>query len=717
MRLLTVTTLYPNAAAPAHGVFVENRLDAWRRRSGGEARVIAPVPWFPLSAPLFGRYARYAAAPPVETRRDIDISHPRYFIPPKIGMNCAPTALARVLEREARRLIAAGRDFDLIDAHYLYPDGVAAVRIARELGKPVILTARGSDVTQLPAFPRQRAMILDAIYNADGVVAVAEALKAELVGLGAPAEKIDVMRNGVDLSLFRPLDRDRIRAGLSLEGVVVASVGGLIARKGHDVAIRAIAQTPEATLLIVGEGKDRKRLEATARAAGVAGRVRFLGAVAHEALPDIYNAADALMLASTREGWPNVLLEAMACGTPVIATSVGGCGEVVRSRDAGRIVDDPSGGAFAAALADLLPCADRAAVRRYAETHSWDETSDRLTTLYARIIEQKNAPVRTAPALLKRAGKPKLIFTIDTEETFDWNHFSPDGWRVERPTGLQRLQSLLEEFRIRPIYFLTRPIMADAENAGFFRRLAEDGRADLGLHLHQWNTPPLGGFAGAYYSWQCNLPLDAQKAKLNAIAEAFETAFGFMPIAHRAGRYGADATAYRALAAAGVRHDFSPSVAFDFSGDGGPDFSTMSNHPFVVETPDGRVFVTPVCGARAIKGGRFFLNQEATPAGFSPHDGRPHSMLTAPMRLSCENASLRDLIALTRHLEKSGAPILTFSLHSTTLTAGANAYAPDAASVDAALTLTRRFLEFFTKDFRGETTSLAALDEFHSGRH
>ncbi|HNR76893.1 MAG TPA: glycosyltransferase, partial [Parvularculaceae bacterium] len=314
MRLLTFTTLYPNAAMPAHGVFVENRLAAWRRRTGGEARVIAPVPWFPSAAPLFGRYARFAAAPAAEERHGIAIRHPRYVLPPKIGMNYAPIALARVFERAARALLAEGDQFDLVDAHYLYPDGVAAVRAARALGKPVVLTARGSDVTQLAGFPRQRAMILDAVFKADAVIAVAKALKDDLIAIGAPAEKIEVMRNGVDLEKFRPLDRAAIRKRMALNGRVIASVGALIDRKGHDIAIRAIAKLSDATLLIAGEGPERRRLEALAEAEGVADRVQFFGAVEHERLVDIYNAADALMLASSREGWPNVLLEAMACG-------------------------------------------------------------------------------------------------------------------------------------------------------------------------------------------------------------------------------------------------------------------------------------------------------------------------------------------------------------------------------------------------------------------
>jgi glycosyltransferase involved in cell wall biosynthesis len=715
MKLLTVTTLFPNAATPNHGVFVENRLHAWLAHADGEARVIAPVPWFPSTAPIFGRYARHSAAPSREKRRGIEIIHPRYFLPPKLGMNYAPSALARTILRAARALMAEGYDFDLIDAHYLYPDGVAALRVAQTLGKPVILTARGSDVTLLAAYPRQRAMILNAVLKADAVVAVAAALKDELVRLGAPAEKITTLRNGVDLDRFRPLDRHAIRHRLGLDGPVIASVGALIIRKGHDIALRAIAGMPQATLLIAGEGPEARALQSLARNLKIEDRVRFLGAVPHEELAEVYNAADALALASTREGWPNVLLEAMACGAPVVVSDVGGVREVVRSPDAGRIVAARTPEAFAAALRDVFGSADRGATRRYAEAHSWRATSEGLSAIYNGAVGRKTArsAMRYAAIPLRGAEKPRLLFTVDTEEKFHWRSFSASAHEVCRPDGVRRLQALCEARGVRPLYFLTYPVITDAENAGYFRMLAEKGRADLGLHLHQWNTPPLAGFEHEYYSWQGNLPANIHRAKLETLSAAFERAFGFRAGAHRAGRYGVTPEAYREIADIGVTHDFSPSPAFDFSTEGGPDFSMFGNDPFRVKTAIGAVFVTPVCGARAIRGGRRFLNQPAQIGLGAVTPARPRRM-TAPLRLSCEHARLDELVALTRSLASAGARVLTFNLHSTTMTAGANPYAPDDAAVAASLDLIDRYLEFFTKDY-GAAVALPELIALYSG--
>ncbi len=709
MKILTVTTLYPNAASPAHGVFVENRLDFFRRRTGHELRVVAPVPWFPSASPVFGAYARFAAAPDREIRRGVSVAHPRYAIPPKIGMTYAASALARAIEREARAILAEGWDFDLIDAHYLYPDGVAAARVARRLGKPFVMTARGSDVTELATYPRQQRMILDAVIRADAVVAVAEALKDDLVRLGAPAEKIRVLRNGVDLAMFRQIDRDAARAALKVDGAVLASVGSLIPRKGHDIAIKALAHLPAATLLIAGHGPEEISLKALAAEEGVASRVRFLGQLPHETLIDVYNAADALVLASTREGWPNVLLEAMACGTPAVAADAGGVREVIREPAAGRVLDERTPRALASAFTDVLAASDRAATRAYAERHSWDETSDGLDALFQEVTEKRRRRRSVALRPLSVAqSRPRLIFTVDAEEEFDWSEFTPAAHRAGDPAGLARLSAVCSAHGVRPLHFITWPLIADAAFSAWFREERHAGRADLGLHLHQWATPPLGGYHGDYYSWQMNLPRVVHRAKLAALAEAFESAFGFRAVAHRAGRYGAAPETYEDLAKIGIRLDFSPSPAFDFSARGGPDFSEFSNDPLTAETPAGSIAVMPVSGALAVRGGRTFLPQGPGSPVTLPR------VLTAPCRLTCEQMRFEELAALTRHLVRAGAPVLTFSLHSTTLTPGANAYAPDKAAVDAHLDMIARYLEFFTKDCGGEFIRLSALDTLYA---
>ncbi|MGZ5927283.1 MAG: glycosyltransferase family 4 protein [Rhizomicrobium sp.] len=377
MRVLVFSTLYPNQAQPNHGVFVENRLRHTLAQGGIEATVLAPVPWFPFRHPRFGRYATYAAVPRLETRHGLEIHHPRYPVIPKIGSRFTPVFLYRAAKRVLDRMAKQGAPkFDLIDAHYFYPDGVAAARLARELDIPLLITGRGTDLTLIPQSPPERAQIQWAGKQASALITVCEDLRHRLVELGEAPSRVVTLRNGVDLARFSPGDRDAARKRLGLDGFTLLSVGSLIPRKGHELIIAALADLPDTRLLIAGSGPMRAELERVAEEKGVASRVRFLGEIAHDALTDAYRAADIFVLASSREGWANVLLEAMACGTPVVATNVNGTPEVVQDPKLGALVQERSAPALARAIKQLRALSpDRRAVRTYAEQFSWDDTA------------------------------------------------------------------------------------------------------------------------------------------------------------------------------------------------------------------------------------------------------------------------------------------------------------------------------------------------------
>jgi len=377
LRVLVFSTLYPNQAQPNHGVFVENRLRHTLAQGGIEATVLAPVPWFPFRHPRFGRYATYAAVPRLETRHGLEIHHPRYPVIPKIGSRLTPVFLYRAAKRVLDRMAKQGAPkFDLIDAHYFYPDGVAAARLARELDIPLLITGRGTDLTLIPQSPPERAQIQWAGKQASALITVCEDLRHRLVELGEAPSRVVTLRNGVDLTRFSPGDRDAARKRLGLDGFTLLSVGSLIPRKGHELIIAALADLPDARLLIAGSGPMRAELERVAVEKGVASRVRFLGEIAHDALTDAYRAADIFVLASSREGWANVLLEAMACGTPVVATNVNGTPEVLQDPKLGVLVQERSAPALAQAIKQLRALSpDRRAVRTYAEQFSWDDTA------------------------------------------------------------------------------------------------------------------------------------------------------------------------------------------------------------------------------------------------------------------------------------------------------------------------------------------------------
>lgn len=392
MKLLTFTSLYPNEAMPGHGVFVANRLQHLVANGQVSATVIAPVPWFPRTAPFtherFGRFGRFARVPAREVRDGIEILHPRYFTVPALGALFVPLAMALAARTTIAARVNAGETFDAIDAHYFFPDGVAAALLGRWFGLPVVITARGSDINQIAQHPVAKPMVMWAARQAARLITVSRALRDALVAMGIDGEKVEVLRNGVDTERFVPIDRAAARRQLGVDaaGPTIVSVGRLVKPKGHDLVIEALTQLPGVRLLIAGGGPDRALLEAHARKLGVTDRVVFLGERPHHELACVYASADALVLASANEGWPNVLLESMACGTPAVVTNVGGTAEVVSAPEAGRVVDERSVPAIASALRTILANPpDRASTRRYAEGFSWDETTRGQERVFAAV--------------------------------------------------------------------------------------------------------------------------------------------------------------------------------------------------------------------------------------------------------------------------------------------------------------------------------------------
>lgn len=386
MRILTFTTLYPNAAKPQHGVFVENRLRQLVKSGEISARVLAPVPYFPHRGKMFGRWSVFASAPLSEIRHGITIDHPRYLAIPKIGMSAAPFLLYAAARKSLAALIRSGHRFDLIDAHYFYPDGVAAAMLGRTFGLPVTVTARGTDINIIPDYAIPGRMIRWAASRVDGLITVSTALASRLASLGVDSSRIAVLRNGIDPVAFRfmaPFKRD----GQGPPSPLALSVGNLVPLKGHDMAIKALPDVPTLHLWIAGEGPERGQLEALASSLGVAGRVTFLGAVPHERMSEVYSAASILILASEREGWPNVLLEAMACGARVVATNVSDVPEIITEPAAGVWIPERTVQALVGALRQLLasPMA-REDTRAHALRFTWDTTTSGQIELFTRIL-------------------------------------------------------------------------------------------------------------------------------------------------------------------------------------------------------------------------------------------------------------------------------------------------------------------------------------------
>lgn len=389
MRILTFSSLYPNIEMPHRGVFVENRLRHLIKDTDIESRVVAPVPWFPLSKMFNEEYKRFSQVPEFEERHTIPVFHPRYFHLPKVGMMLQPFLMALAAYPVVKKIIRNGYDFELIDAHYFYPDGVAAVLLGKWLGKPVVITARGTDLNLIPQYFVPKLLIKYAAMKANALITVCQALKDVLVEMQVPDNKIMVLRNGVDLQVFRPPeDREGLRSKMDFNGTTILSVGYLIERKGHDLIIRALKYLPGVKLLIAGDGEERDNLRALVKSEGVEDRVSFLGNIPHENLKDYYGAADILVLASSREGWANVLLESMACGTPVVATNIWGTPEVVSCPEAGVLVARETKSIADGVKTLLADYPDRSMTRKHAERFEWNEVSIGQQALFGKLVNR-----------------------------------------------------------------------------------------------------------------------------------------------------------------------------------------------------------------------------------------------------------------------------------------------------------------------------------------
>ena len=394
MRILVFSSLYPNGVMPQHGLFVHRRVEAVVR-TGVQARVVAPVPYCPRLLPV-ARWRQWRRVPQRERLGKLAVTHPRYLHVPGPGMYVQASNLAHAALPHLRGLRGEFA-FQLIDAHYIYPDGVAAVQLARALGVPCVLTARGSDINLLARYAGVRKQIAAALGRADAVVAVSSALAEAMCALGAAPDRIHVIPNGVDRDLFHfgDMTAARHKLGILADERMLLSVGNLNELKGHALVIEAVARLRARGLRmryhVIGAGEERARLEARIAALGLDDAVSLEGAIPNERLRPWYQAASLFVLASSREGWPNVLNEALACGTPVVATKVGGVPEIVRHGDNGLLMERSIEAIAATISAAFERGWDRPALAAGAARTSWGDVAERVTAVFRGVLPASTA--------------------------------------------------------------------------------------------------------------------------------------------------------------------------------------------------------------------------------------------------------------------------------------------------------------------------------------
>ena len=393
MRVLTFTSLFPNKIEPLHGIFIAQRIQHFAKRPSCDVRVIAPVTYFPRWL-KWSRWKAIAQVPRAETIYGLSVDHPRYFLVPRISMPFHGLLMFLGSVLLARKLHKTN-SFDCIDAHFVYPDGLAAVLLGKVLGIPVIVSARGTDVNLYPSFRLVRHLIRWTLKKAAGIVAVSASLKEIIVQLGLTQSGVRVIGNGIDTTRFAPVELGEARThlGLPQNNPIIVSVGSLIPRKGYQFLIPAFAQIalrfPKADLYIIGDGKYGSELKSLASESGVGDRTHFVGNVPNQELRYWFSAASVSCLVSSREGWPNVLQESLACGTPVVATRLWGAPEIVTSKELGILVDQDIP-AIAAALEKALERAwDRGAIARHASKRTWDVVAAEVEEYLSSCISER----------------------------------------------------------------------------------------------------------------------------------------------------------------------------------------------------------------------------------------------------------------------------------------------------------------------------------------
>lgn len=395
-RIVVLSTLFPSPAQPNAGVFIRERM--FRVGQKFPIVVVAPVPWFPFQGVLRHFRAHFRPDAPVfENMMGVKVFRPRFISFPGLfkfmdGFFMALGSLS--IMRQLKKTF----NFNVIDAHFGYPDGYAATLLGNWLKVPVTITMRGTEVPHAREKLRRK-FLVKALQSATRLFAVSSSLKQHAVNLGVNEQKVLVVGNGIDLKKFYPIEKTQARKQITIEdsSKVLLTIGALVERKGFhrvlEILPRLTKKYPKILYLIVGgpsaEGDWTQHLQQQVEEMNLGNNVRFLGPRPPDELKNILSAADVFVLPTSNEGWANVILEAMACGLPVVTTDVGGNSEVVCRPELGTIV--PFGDSeklFDAVDQALTRNWNRQLILEYAQANSWDTRVGLLAEQFEKIVNR-----------------------------------------------------------------------------------------------------------------------------------------------------------------------------------------------------------------------------------------------------------------------------------------------------------------------------------------
>lgn len=396
MKVLALSYLFPNPAQPDYGIFVYNRLKAVRELC--DVKVISPLQWYPLRNTLRPTLADSQPIQARETMGGLETWYPRFPVIPRYLKWLDAISYYYSVKPLVARLVGAGFNFDLIDAHWTYPDILAAYLLSRQYKKPFVVTIRGREALYLGERGGRKRLLDWCLQRADGIVTLSSELADLAIEIGVPRQKVQVILNGVNSSNFYTTSREeaRMSLGLPVHKKLLISVGSLIERKGHHEIIKLVPELNkkfDLDFYIIGdinpEGDFSTRIRGLIKGLGLT-NVHFVNKINHSDLAHWYNAADLFCLATKGEGCPNVVMEALACGTPVIITNVGAVPDIVANGTDGFVVDslDQLSGRICAALNRTW---DREAVSNKARSRTWNACAKEVLGIYSTVLENSAA--------------------------------------------------------------------------------------------------------------------------------------------------------------------------------------------------------------------------------------------------------------------------------------------------------------------------------------
>jgi teichuronic acid biosynthesis glycosyltransferase TuaC len=398
MKILSLSSVYPNPAEPGLGLFVRSRLQ--HVAASTEVKVIAPIPILDYSNPS-KRIFRPRTFPIARWDGPVEVFHPRWLFPPQgtpLNVACQFLRLLPLVRR-----LRSDFAFDLIDAHFGYPEGVVAGLLSAVFRTPYTITLRGSE-TMFASYRYRRYVMRWALRRAAHIITVSDDLRQFAIAEGVPAARATTIPNGIDPETFYSRDPQQMRLthGFPAGRRIILTAGELIEAKGHHLVIQALQRLLErgldAGLVVVGgtaRGGPRyeHRLHRLVADLGLAERVRFIGWVDRAGLAELLCAADLFCLASFTEGWPNVVNEALACGTPVVASRVGGIPAMLPKQRFGFMVPPQDVAALTDALErGLLTSWDRSAIAAWGRSRSWTDVAREVLTVQRRLVDASPAP-------------------------------------------------------------------------------------------------------------------------------------------------------------------------------------------------------------------------------------------------------------------------------------------------------------------------------------